>query len=393
MNMMTLFISVFVAGYCSICNADLSVDPMFTDGMVLQRDKSIMVHGTGETGDMVTLKLQDQVKTTSVQNDGRWTITLDPLQASLQPRILTITSGASTIVRRDVLVGDVWICSGQSNMAFKLTNCIGGKQAAEAANDSFLRVNTDRDSWSPCVTDTAAATSGVAYFFARALRQKNPNVPVGIIVRAMSGTPIEWWTPVEALNEVDFCRETMASLGAGTEAGGRIRAFVAAETKWKRSRRRSKLDGGTVGKKPRFEGTSEELVLAGIYREGHPGKLWSQRIKPLVGYAIAGVIWYQGERNTKAGAANAAQYEKILPTMIRSWRTAWGQDEFRFLVVQLPPFVKGGTNWTVVQNGQATGVSQISNAACVDTSDLPDAGLHPPEKQPIGERLASLASE
>lgn len=387
---LTLILAVHLT---SIGFAEVSVDQLFTDGMVLQRGIDVVVRGEGKGGSDLTLKFKGQVKRTSVGQDGQWSITLDPLQASTESAELTIIAGESTIELRDVVVGDVWLCSGQSNMGFKLKACTGGKEAADASMDPLLRVNKLRDTWKPCTGETAATTSGVAFFFGRKLRQDNPGVPVGIIVRALSGSPIEAWTPVEALNTIDFCRQTMERFGPESEEGGKYLAFQAAEAKRKRARRKNGDDKKAAGKKPAFDGSAEDLVLAGIYGAGLPGRLWAGRIEPVVGFGIKGVIWYQGERNTKAGDACAAQYTNMLPAMITAWRKAWGLGDFRFLVVQLPPFAKGGANWKVVQKGQASGVSKVKNAACVDTSDLPDGGLHPTGKLPIGERLALQASE
>lgn len=387
---LTLILAVHLT---SIGFAEVSIDPLFADGMVLQRGIDIVVRGEGEGGTELSLKFQGQTRTTSVGQDGQWSITLDPLRASTEPSELTVTAGRTAIKLRDVVVGDVWLCSGQSNMGFKLNACTGGKEAAETSKDPLLRVNKLRDTWRPCTGETAATTSGVAFFFGKKLRQDNPNVPVGLIVRAVSGTPIEAWTPIEALNTIDFCHRTMERFGAETEEGRRYLAFRAAEAKWKRARRKNGDDKKAAGKKPKFEGSAEDLVLAGIYGAGMPGRLWIDRIQPVVGFGIKGVIWYQGERNTKAGEACAAQYVNMLPAMITSWRNAWGQGDFPFLVVQLPPFAKGGSNWNVVQRGQVSGVSKVNNAACIDTSDLPDGGLHPKDKLPIGERLALQASK
>ena len=151
--------------------------------MVLQRGMNITIQGGGEAGTKLKLRLQDQVKTTSVTRDGRWTITLDRMQASLEPTELTITAGESTVVLRDIVVGDVWLCSGQSNMGFKLASCTGGKEAAKAANDPLLRVNNYRDTWKPCIAETATlATFRMMVYIPRTndrlvsgLRQKHAN--------------------------------------------------------------------------------------------------------------------------------------------------------------------------------------------------------------------------
>lgn len=389
-----ILLALILAASCHVAAlGDLSLSsPLMTDGMVLQRGINIVISGKGTAGAELKLQFGNQTKTTLVGPDGDWTVAIEPLAASTKPAELTITADESSIVLRDVVVGDVWLCSGQSNMAYKLAQCSGGKEAAAAANDRLLRVNKSavRSKWETCTEEAAASTSGVAFFFANKLRQQNPDVPVGLIIRALSGSPIEAWMPVQALNKIDFCRKSVVDFHGDSDAGKKMLAFQKAEAAWKRIRRKEGAE--SAGKKPRFDGTPEQQVLAGIYAEGQPGRLWEGRIKPVVGYRIKGAIWYQGERNTKAGSACAAEYENMLPAMITAWRDAWGQGEFRFLAVQLPPFVKGGPNWITVQKGQAVGVTKVKNADFIDTSDLPDGGLHPKDKRPIGERLATKAT-
>ena len=362
--------------------------PVFSDGMVLQRDLDVKIRGSGVAGTNLELRFQDQRNKTKVDGNGRWSITLDPLSATSQPSNMTITVGRSSLTLRDIVVGDVWLCSGQSNMGFKLAKCIGGEDAARNANDTLLRVNNFHDSWKPCVGETAAETSGVSYFFARKLRQQNPDVPIGIIVRALSGTPIEFWTPAESLKSIEFCRQSMNRFSAESNEGRKILEYLAAEAEWKTARRKAGKDRSVAGRKPKFDGEQETLVLGGIYGADNPGRLWRERIRPEVGFGIKGVIWYQGERNTKAGNVCASHYRQMLAVMIQSWRQQWNQGDFRFLVVQLPPFEGGGPNWKIVQQGQASGASDVPNADYIDTSDLPDDGLHPKDKRPIGERLA-----
>lgn len=390
-TMRTILFAISIFPTCAL--AEFSVDPIFSDGMVLQRDLDVTIRGNGVAGASLELRFQGQRNKATVDRNGRWSVTLDPLSAASQPSMMTITVGRTSLVLRDIVVGDVWLCSGQSNMGFKLAKCISGENAAQNANDTLLRVNNFRDTWKPCVRETAAETSGVSFFFARKLRQQNPDVPIGIIVRALSGTPIEYWTPAESLKSIEFCRQAINRFTTESDEGRKILDFLAAEDEWKKARRKAGKDRKVAGRKPRYEGDQETLVLGEIYGAGNPGRLWRERIKPEVGFGLKGVIWYQGERNTKAGNACASHYHQMLAVMIRSWRKAWNQGDFRFLVVQLPPFDRGGPNWSVVQKGQSSGVSEVPNADYIDTSDLPDDGLHPKDKRPIGERLAEKQSE
>ncbi|MGB0578467.1 MAG: sialate O-acetylesterase, partial [Limisphaerales bacterium] len=128
--------------------------------------------------------------------------------------------------------------------------------------------------------------------------------------------------------------------------------------------------------------------LTGQHR---PANLFNGVLNPIIGYGIRGTIWYQGERNSKAGTAAAKAYRPLMANMITSWREEWRQGDFPFLVVQLPTFARGGAGWALVQESQAAAVGDVSNAACIDIRDQPDDGLHPKNKRPIGERLADLA--
>jgi sialate O-acetylesterase len=304
------------------------------------------------------------------------------MHASTQPETLRVNSGGEAIAFSNVLVGDVWLCSGQSNMGFKLANCTTGKSDAANASDTLLRVNAYRGAWEPCVGEVASETSGVAYYFGRKLRETSPDVPVGLIVRALSGTPIESWIPTNAMANIPFAMEMMKRYQAESDEGKRWIAYAESAAERKKARRQGEQKA--AGKRLQFDGDDNTKVLAEIYYEGNPGRLWRERIRPLAGYTIAGVIWYQGERNSKAGEATATTYRDLLVALITSWRAAWEQGDFRFLAVQLPPFAKGDPHWKIVQTCQAEAVNRVANAACIDLNDLPDDGLHPPNKRPVG---------
>lgn len=381
---------LFLAILPTACLAELNVDPIFSDDMVLQRDRAIVVWGTAKPDAEVEISLgAKNTALISATASGVWKGQLKPLPASTKPATLSVKSGEELIQIKNVLLGDVWLCSGQSNMGFKLSKCVAGRAHVNAASDPLIRVNNYRDTWRPCVGEVAAETSGVAYYFARKYREMNPEVPIGLIVRALSGTPIEAWTPTTALNQIEFSSGMMKRFAANTEAGEQWKTYSDAVAERKRNQRKGNETRPT--KRPKFAGDDETKVLAEIYYEDNPGRLWRERIKPLAGVGLAGVIWYQGERNSKAGETAASVYDEFLVKLVTSWRAAWGQGDFRFLAVQLPPFEKGGRNWKIVQERQTAAIKRLKNAALIDLSDLPDGGLHPPNKLPVGERLAMKA--
>jgi sialate O-acetylesterase len=226
--------------------------------------------------------------------------------------------------------------------------------------------------------------SGVAYFFGRKLHAET-GVPVGLIARALGGTPVEWWTPVDKLRRVPFAKAALAN------PSQKWMKYEQAVAQWQKNVKAS--DRKAAGKKPEAVGSPEEQVLASIYAPGKAGSLYAQHLEPIAGYGIRGAIWYQGERNSKAGKKASRAYRPLLANMITSWREEWGQGDFPFLAVQLPTFSGGSEGWAIVQDGQAAAVSDVPNAGYIDISDQPDDGLHPKNKKPVGERLADLALE
>lgn len=208
-------------------------------------------------------------------------------------------------------------------------------------------------------------------------------VPVGLIARALGGTPVEWWTPLDKLERVPFAKAAIE------HPSPKWVAYDQAVAEWKK---RVDAEGRKVaGKKPEVPGSGEEQVLASIYAAGKPGSLYAQHFQSMAGFGIRGAIWYQGERNSKAGVEASKAYRPLLANMITSWREEWGQGEFPFMAVQLPVFSKGGPGWAVIQKSQAAAVSDVPNAGYIDIRDQPDDGLHPKNKKPIGERLAKRA--
>ena len=364
-------------------DAPLALAPVFGDHMVLQRKIKVPVWGTAEPGSLVTVSFGEQIKKTKAKADGNWRVVLSSMEASSSSREMVVSSGSTTLKFEDVLVGEVWICSGQSNMQFKLSSCTDADAEISEANHPQLRLNTGKG-WSASSPETVPGFSGVAYFFGRKL-QAETGVPIGLIARALGGTPVEWWTPSDKLKQVPFAKTAMDN------PSDKWIQYSEAVAAWQK---KVKAEGRQVaGKKPASPGTAEEEVLASIYAPGKVGSLYAEHFGPIAGYGIRGAIWYQGERNSKAGVEASKAYRPLLANMITSWRKEWGQGSFPFLVVQLPTFSGGSEGWAIVQEAQAAAVGDVRNADYIDMSDQPDDGLHPKNKKPVGERLADLALE
>ncbi|HUW19250.1 MAG TPA: sialate O-acetylesterase [Sedimentisphaerales bacterium] len=377
-----IIIAVFVGcSFGSIASADVKPADILGDHMVLQCGMAVPVWGTAEPGEEVTVTFDGQSKKTKADFSGRWMTMLDPLKVG-KPRAMTI-AGKNTITFNDVLVGEVWVCSGQSNMAMKMSAVNNAQEEIAAADYARIRLN-GTSGWQPCSPETVRGFSSTAYFFGRHLYE-NLGVPVGLINRSVGGTPIEEWTPREAVLATEYGKkmyegpnsEPMKSeyvkyLKRVEEAKERIR-------QWKEAQKQGKAQGRTP-KLPKFRGGLTDAQIGSLYRE---------KIQPVIPYAIRGVIWYQGERNARF-PNGALAYRQLLPAMIGAWRKAWGQGGFPFLYVQLPNW-EGGKDWPVIRESMLKSLSTPNTGMAV-TIDI-GKSLHPKNKQDVGKRLGLLARD
>lgn len=319
---------------------------LFTDNMVLQRDAVIPVWGAADPGEKVTVALGDQRVETVAAPDGNWRADLKPQRAG-GPYTLAI-SGNNQIELKNVLVGEVWICSGQSNMQWDIHASADPAATIAASANPQIRLftvprqgkpqpQTDVEgAWAECGPQTVGGFSAVAYHFGAAL-QKQFNVPIGLISTNVGGTAAQRWTAKEVL-----------------------------------------------------ETTPELAVYA---QQNNASDLYNAMIAPLVPFAIRGAIWYQGESN----AGEAHRYRTLFPAMIKNWRDVWKQGDFPFLFVQLAPFMDKksepeDSNWAELREAQLMTLSKSPNTGMAVITDLGDEkDIHPKQKKPVGERLALAA--
>ncbi len=373
----------------------LSLGSLFTDHAVLQRDTTVPVWGRAEPGRQVTVKFADQEKQVTADKAGRWTVTLDPLAASAEGRTLSVKTNAddAPLTRQDILVGEVWVCSGQSNMAFGLGGSINGPAAIAAAGDAQLRlfnaqpkaVNEPQETiggaWTVDAPQTASGFSAVAYFFGLELR-RHVKVPVGLIRSAVGGTVAEAWTPRADLEANPTLKPLLDRQAAIEAAAPRaLEAYKKQEpellAKYEAALAKAKADKLPLPRKPQFQDPSQNV--------NRPTGLYNGSIAPLQPYAIRGAIWYQGESNASRGK----EYQTLFPAMITGWRKAWGRGDFPFLFVQITPH----NNMTPeVREAQRITVETTQNTAQAVTVDIGDpTDIHPKQKQPIGVRLSLAA--
>jgi sialate O-acetylesterase len=344
--------------------ANVTLPAIFGDHMVLQRGMKIPIWGSAEPGETVTVKAAGQSKSAQADDHGAWRITLEPISAT-QPIELSV-AGKNAVVFKDVLVGEVWLCSGQSNMGFALKNASTADAALKAADRPTMRLFTvekvykdqpQRElggKWEICSPQTAPDFSAVGYFFGQALQQKL-NAPVGLIDASWGGTRAEAW-----IDRPTFDRLNLPYEPQWTEL-------------WLH---------------PKQHPNSSRPPKQRPYEA--PAVIYNGMIAPMAGYAMRGVAWYQGETNT----AYPAKYHDVLTALIQNWRRAWNQGDFTFLIVQLPNFDSGTRDWPTLRASQAQVARQQPNTGLAVTIDIGETKtIHPTNKQTVGQRLARLAEK
>ena len=369
--------------------AEVKPNGLFGDGAVLQQKIAVPVWGAARDGEKVTVKFQGQ-NVSTVAKDGRWLVKLKPLKAG-GPFAMTII-GDNTITITNVLVGEVWLCSGQSNMGFKLYRAENAQGAMAAAADSQLRLyavpHAAVDSPLIDVAGTWAASSpvvtsnfsAVAYFFGKHLRAAL-QVPVGLIESSVGGVPAEAFV-AHATLENDPELEKILELQAQ-----RVKEFN--PLKAAADHREELVKYQMAVKNAEVEGKTPPVAPKPMDNPAHsskrPSSLYNAMIAPLQPFALAGVIWYQGESN----AGRAEQYKKLFSALIQNWREGWGQGSFPFLFVQIAPY--NGTRQEI-RDAQLWTWQHVPRTAMVGTLDVgEEKNIHPLKKEPVGARLALAA--
>ncbi|WP_435016929.1 sialate O-acetylesterase [Tundrisphaera sp. TA3] len=386
-----------LAGLTAPARADVKPNPLFSEGAVLQRGMPVPVWGTADPGESVTVKVQDQSATATADKDGKWMVKLAELKVG-GPYTLTI-AGKNTVEVPDVLVGDVWICSGQSNMEWPLNRAAEFKEAAAKSADGKYRLFTvqkaismtpldtvavdpkgQKGVWLASGPDTVPTFSAVGYFFGRDLR-KALDVPIGMIHTSWGGTPAEAWTSRDQYGAEPDLKSILDDHDAY------VAKFSEADYKAAVEKHKEAAAAAKEAKKP------IPPAPVGLNNPHRPTALYNAMIAPLEPYAIKGAIWYQGESN----AGRAFQYRTLMPAMIKSWRNAWKQGDFPFFMVQLAPFKKivtepGDSDWAELREAQlltAQTLPKTGMAVITDVGEEDD--IHPTKKEPVGARLALAA--
>lgn len=376
--------------------ADVVPSPLFQDHAVLQRDKPVPVWGSASPGEAVTITFAGQSVSTVADASGRWRADLAPLPASATPADLVIR-GNNTITLRDVLVGEVWLASGQSNMEWPVKDTHDADLERATARHPLIREikvkrsaldapsATFEGAWRVASPDTVPAFSAVAYAYARELHFAL-GVPVGIVNSSWGGTPVEaWMSPAALASDPAFAVVGERWDQVLADYPAKKSAYDAELAAWREARAAAEARGESFT-------AAQPRGPMGPGSSHAPATLHHGMIHPLLPYALRGAIWYQGETN----AGRASEYHALFSAMIRDWRAGFAQGDFPFFWVQLAAYRASGgdnTEWAFLREAQdrtlalpATGQAVILDSAVSDHSDI-----HPRAKLPVGRRLARLA--
>ncbi|MFN0079961.1 MAG: sialate O-acetylesterase [Prosthecobacter sp.] len=396
--MRTSFLILFVLGLAFSAGATVSLPVIFTDHMVLQRERPVPVWGWAEAGREVNVKFAGQAKATKADKDGRWKVTLDPLKASNDPQNLVV-SGQNTVVVKNVLVGEVWLCSGQSNMAMTVKGVKDAEKEMAAANFPLIRMffvqsftatspqEQCKGVWQACSPRTIPNFSAAAYFFGRNLHQ-TLKVPVGLINSSVGGTAIEAWTSMDVMKDKTELQPLLEQWRQG------VALFEQPETLAKNEAAKKQWQDAVKAAQAASQPSPPQPPVVGRdpLNANRPSNLYNGKIAPLVPFAMRGAIWYQGESNVGNGPLYATQ----LPLMISDWRKRWG-DEFPFAWVQLPNFLKreaepgAASHWARLREAQSKSLALPKTGMSINLDIGDEGNIHPLNKQEIGRRLALWA--
>lgn len=382
-----LSLSVSWIGMCPHVRAEVRLPALLSDHMLLQRGRPIHLWGDASPAETVTVSFRSSDTSTTADRYGHWSLYLPPQEAG-GPFDMTIR-GKNVISLTDVMVGDVWLASGQSNMAFAmhgLTDSAAQIAHAENPNIRLLHVNqkaspyplrrVEATPWSRCSPDSVSNFSAVGYFFARDI-QKSENVPIGVIESDWGGTPAEAWTSLGALAAEP---ELMPVFAANARMSDDWEHVLDVE----RDEERTELDAEKAGKPKSPPLWHPDLS------SNSPAELYNGMIAPITPFPIRGVIWYQGETNTDG--TRAPLYGSLLRTLIADWRSRWGEDDMPFLIVQLTNFADLPVqDWPAIREAQRSAL-QLRNTGMAVTIGLGEShNIHPKNKAAVGARLALAA--
>ena len=376
--------------------AEVRLPDVIAGSMVLQQRQAIPIWGTAEPGEAVTVIFGGKSMTAVAGPDGKWRVDIGKFDANSTPQTMTI-AGKNRIELTNILVGEVWLVSGQSNMQRLLRETNDGEAVQAAANHPNIRLfNVSREvafkrragklgEWAACTPETVKEFSAAGYYFGVGL-QKELNVPVGLINSSYGGSQAEAWTPVAYLNASPDLKPTVDRTLVWAAEREKVRLnYAEAIKKWREEQDKAKAAGARPSPSPGVPDALRDYRIASSIYDG--------MVEPLIPFAIRGAAWYQGESNE----ARAEQYGLLLPTMIRAWRERWGQGDFPFGIIQLPNYrsVKPDPEesaWSFIREAQRRTAISGKDIGLIVTIDIGEANdIHPKNKVDVGRRMLAWA--
>ena len=377
--------------------ADVSLNNLFGDHMVLQQGIQNKIWGKADPGEKIAVSIAGQSHATVAKKDGAWSVQLDAIMEYGGPHTLTV-AGNNTQMFQDVLIGEVWVCSGQSNMQWPVRQATDADLAIATADLGQIRlisvpqVGTQepqwnfKGEWAVCSPENVGDFSAVGFFFGRQLHQ-TLDVPVGLIDNAWGGSACEAWIDRNLLSSDDRFKPLLDRwTKTESEMPEALKVYEKKLELWKQALDKAKAEKKSPPRRPRHP----DLLLTGNSR---PGNIYCGVLAPTIGYGMKGTIWYQGESN----ASRAVQYRELFPFMIESWRNEWELGDFPFYWVQLADFrdekpAPAESEWAELREAQTMTLKKLDNtgeAVIIDLGEGKD--IHPRNKIDVAKRLARLA--
>lgn len=390
LKQITLLILISILSIGLQAAEKLSVADIFINSMVLQRDAKVKIWGKAENNSEITVAFNHQERKAKAK-DGNWMISLDAMSFG-GPFEMTISSGKEKIKFSDILIGDVWLAGGQSNMEFALRRDFHASEEIQKANYPNIRYykaprkiyptqEIDKQYWTACTPETAGEISAIAYYFARDI-QHELNIPIGIIQTPFGGTTAEAWMSRELLVSKPDFKPTVERFDSI------INNYRTNEYDSLYSNFQNKTVAYNDSVKKGFKKAEKPEEPMGEKNFRRPYTLYYSMLKPLMPYTLKGILFYQGESNTARGY----QYRKLFPALISEWRKGFAQGNLPFLFIQLPKFDTKTREWAELREAQLLTSRKVKNTGMVVVYDQGNPkDIHPTDKRVVAYRLTQLA--
>lgn len=385
---------VLVAGMWMPAAATVTLPHIFSSNMVVQCGSTVPVWGWADPGEEVTVTIAGQKVSAKADDQGRWKVDINPIKGGDEPLEMVVTGPKNTIKLENILAGEVWVCSGQSNMEFTVDRVMDADKEIAAADHPTIRqfkaphvvsprpASDVEGKWDVCSPETVKDFTAVGYFFALNI-QKQLKLPVGLVNLSWGGTRIEPWTPAEAFATIPPLKDIAEQVqAANQEQVEGLPPLIPSIEAWVKTAKAAQAQGQPVPPLPPLPGSRLSVNTS-------PSTLFNGMVAPVIPYSMRGVLWYQGEANLKDGR----QYFYKMAALINSWRKTWGIGAFPFYYVQLAPYRYGPDATLLPQIWESQEYAMtMANSGMAVTNDIGNPhDIHPKNKQEVGRRLSLWA--